>query len=385
MPWEDCYFAHTDDNRFTNTNCNVWFGIKDESEKDYSSKPKSIATAIDRIEVGGGGLGFGKRPYLHTDYAEMLKSTTDKEAFDRLAAGGYFPGRALLERPYESRHYQEMKYQKPVAPLLAETSPDLQLVRPEFEIPDIPGVPTVSDKGRPMWVHGYVCIADNVSRLKVCLTDDSTAEGIEVWDGSTYRFTKDALVDSRQLSIYIFNIAQVRQTSPYVYLYFLVDGTWRKCTSTECGGVICSGVEAIPGRDVWINDGCTYFDNTHWEITGVNFGSWETTYWESDQVVGDTYHRLRLNELGTWVEGYKPNYLKLTFSGVSTLNVYLAAGSWGQWIVSRACVLGTGATSRQMLPISWATYPDDDIINLYCHNNDCTTEAVFYITNIEFF
>ncbi|GAI96272.1 unnamed protein product, partial [marine sediment metagenome] len=152
MPWEDCYFAHTDDNRFTNTNTNRWFGIKDDSERDFSSKGMAIGAV--RREIGGAGLGFGKRPYLHTDYHEMMKSTTDKEAFDRMAAGGYFPGRALLERPYGSRHYQEMKYQKPVAPLLSETPPDLQLEPPEFEIPTAPAMEN------PMIIYGRLGVPE---------------------------------------------------------------------------------------------------------------------------------------------------------------------------------------------------------------------------------
>ena len=371
MPWEDCCFAHTDDNRFTNTNTNAWFGIKDDSERDFSSKGMAIGAA--RREIGGAGLGFGKRPYLHSDYAEMLKSTTDKEAFDRMASRGYFPGRTLLERPYGSRHYQEMKYQKPVAPLLAETPSDLQLERPEFEIPTVPAM------GSPMWVHGYICLTD-VSRLKVCVVDDGTTDGIEIYDGISNRYTKEALLTTaKRFNVLIHNIYQVRQTSPYVYIFVHDSSSWRKCTSTECGGRICDKVEVIPGKEVWGAYDCwlSYFDNTRWEVTGYKMGSWDAANnrWEADQVPGYSTHRLQIRTDGplspTWHVNYRPNYMRVTFTGVSPLDMELQDQQY------TAIVNESTALSGIAYSIIWDGY---DIRLMYFYHAD----TIFYITNIEF-
>lgn len=379
MPWEDAYWSHTGDNRFTNTSSNAWFGIHTEIERDFTSKGISLAAPR---EVGGGAMGFGKRPYLHDSYAEMLKSTTDKEAFDRLAMRGYFPGRAMLERPYGSKHYQEMKYQKPVSPLMAQTPPELEILgRPEFDIP------TGFTMENPMWMHGYVCLT-NVSRLKVCVVDDGTTEGIEIYDGISNRYTKEALLTTgKRFNILIYNIYQIRQTSPYVYIFIHDGSSWRKCTSTECGGRICGKIEAMPGKEVWGAYDCwlSYFDNTRWE-TGSGYGSWDAanSRWEADQVPGYSWYRFRPFELGTWVEGYKPDYLRVTFSGVTTLTIYLRATD-NTWIVAHSCYLGTGATSGEILLIDWSGVPSsDDIYYLYCYTDDCPLDAVFYVTNIEF-
>lgn len=316
MPWEDCYFAHTDDNRLTNTNCNTWFGIKDDTERDFSSKGMAIGTA--RREIGGAGLGFGKRPYLHSDYAEMMKSTTDKEAFDRMAAGGYFPGRALLERPYGSRHYQEMKYQKPVAPLLASTPPELSLERPELEIPEIPGIPAFLERGRPMVARGYVCIT-NVSRMKICLEDNALADGIEFYDGNTFRFTKEALIDSDQFLVYIYNIVQIRQTSPHVYFFFFVSGSWRKCTSTE-GGIISEAIEAIPGRSFWGKESPCWLvrlSTIYWKGNATENPTWDGTKW-CDTVYQQPRIRLEPANGATWHNNFRPSKMRITCTATGT-------------------------------------------------------------------
>jgi len=366
MPWEDCYFARTDDNRFINTNCNRWFGIKDETERDFSSK--GMAVGAVRREIGGVGMGFGKRPYLHTDYHEMLKSTTDYEAFNRMAASGYFPGRSLLERPYGSRDYQEMKYQKPVAPLMAETPPELKIERPEFEIPMIPSMET------PMWIHGYVCLT-NVSRLKVCLVDDGTAEGIEIYDGISARYTKEALLTtSKRFNILVYNIYQVRQTSPYIYIFVHDGNSWRKCTSTECGGRICDKIEVIPGKEVWAKHDCwmAYFDDNYWE--SGTYGVWDAleNRWEAEPY--QNFYGIALLALPTWVEDYRPEKVKITFTGVATLQCIMYDTEGFPWFL-----IGDDAiTSGKELTINWQGY------DIYTLTVKSYGESVFYVTNIEF-
>jgi len=316
MPWEDCYFAHTDDNRFTNTNCNRWFGIKDDTERDFSSK--GMAVGAVRREIGGAGLGFGKRPYIHTDYHGMLKSTTDKEAFDRMAAGGYFPGRSLLERPYASRDYQEMKYQKPVAPLLAKTPPELKIERPEFEAPKAPEFPAFPEISKPIIIQGYICITD-VSRVKVCLEDDSSADGIEFFDGNSARFTKEGLVDSDQILLYIYNIVQIKQTSPYIHIFFFVNGSWRKATSTE-GGLLSEKIEVIPGKRFQGNPASCWLvrlNTTYWKGNAIENPTWDGTKW-CDSGYAQPRVRLEPADGATWHQGFRPTKMRVTCSATGS-------------------------------------------------------------------
>jgi hypothetical protein len=142
-----------------------------------------------------------------------------------------------------------MKYKKPSG----TPSPEEDLEQVAIEMPEI-DIPAAT---LPCRIYGFICIDDDVSRVKVCLTNDSTAEGIEIYDGNTLRYKKEGDIVSRILNVYIHNIAYVHQTSPYVYLFFLVDGTWRACTSTE-GGIFASKIEVISGKQVWNNIGCVF-------------------------------------------------------------------------------------------------------------------------------
>lgn len=372
MPWEDCYFAHTDDNRFTNTVHNAWFGIHDESESEHRNK--TVGRVTIKREIGGAGMGFGKRPYLHSDYNEMLKSTTDKEAFDRMAARGYFPGRATLERPYGSKHYQEMKYQKPVPPILAETPPELSLERPEFEIPDVaaPGLPTA--------IIGRLGIPHQASRVKFCTTDSYTADGIEIFDGNTVRVGTEGTIDFGKINISIYNIAQLRQTSPYIYM-FIFDPTvgeikWRKCTSAEAGDELSTAILIKPGRLVqYYTRWLSIFNDTAWTAdwaSGLGYWKGDTNRWYSE--LDPSWYSLWLKDIGSWVTSYRPTKMKLSGFPATLQQVYLYDSS-GYAIVDQAAV-----AAGDELTIT-NTY-NRDIDTLY---TIWTAGSAYYLNNIQFY
>lgn len=381
MPWEDCYFAHTSDNRFTNTNCNRWYGIKDEETRTFASKGMTLPK---KTEVGGAGLGYGIRPYFYNDYHTMLKASNDDLIFQSEARYD------LGEQPYANKYYQDMKYQKPVPELLSQTSPELDIQRPTFEIPDIPS-PAFPDKGRPMWVHGYICITD-VSRLKVCAKNNKDAEGIEIYDLRTHRFAKEALIESCGLfGLYIFNVVQIRQTSPYIY-FFIFDSSindWRAPTSTESVR-LNAAMPAIPSFEIWGRTSCpgwnVVLDNTYWQPFGSGFGDWDGSKWTADFYDGpgaNDYYRIVLTEIGTWSEplGQTIDKLRLTFSATyldyaifSSDDVTLASGSYYG---------GNPLESGDEITLSWGAssgYLDRILTNTQTTPNRLVT---YNISNIE--
>lgn len=140
--------------------------------------------------------------------------------------------------------------------------------------------------------------------------------------------------------------------------------------------------KGAPDRAGWHS----IFDNTCWEITGVNFGSWETDKWEADKVPGYTEWRLRLYDIGSWSTELRPTKLRVTFTGMSKLDVYLdtTESAYPNSLVQRSCALGTGAESLEELDIDATKWNDNDIHRLYFNTGSCDSIQVFYITNIEF-
>lgn len=160
---------------------------------------------------------------------------------------------------------------------------------------------------------------------------------------------------------------------------------WKNVTGTkwQCiAGTICDG-------EVWENgyiiEGWTaYFDNTRWEIGTANAGSWDAgnQRWQASQVPGYPHHRIILNALGTWVNGYRPTSFRVTFTGTATLSAFLGSTDSFNDLFSRDCWLGTNITSGETLSLVGV---DKDIHRLQCRNEDCADNNIFYITNIEFF
>lgn len=64
-----------------------------------------------------------------------------------------------------------------------------------------------------------------------------------------------------------------------------------------------------------------YFDNTCWTATT---GSWDSVNnkWLIEHI-GNSSYAIELHELGTWVEGYRPETFIVTFEGTGTANIYL--------------------------------------------------------------
>jgi hypothetical protein len=115
------------------------------------------------------------------------------------------------------------------------------------------------------------------------------------------------------------------------------------------------------------------FDNTKWQPYGNNANaavwtgsSWTAGSWGSID--------LQIKSGQTWNSNYKPNKMKITFTGPSTVDLYLYSNK------SRALIgnnTGMSITSGQEVVIPW-NYPDANIIELYLDS------ATITVTNIQF-
>ncbi|MCK4252576.1 hypothetical protein KAX97_14100 [candidate division WOR-3 bacterium] len=128
-------------------------------------------------------------------------------------------------------------------------------------------------------------------------------------------------------------------------------GTWWKNVS----GTIW---QAIAGY-TWV----ARFDNTKW--TADSNISWDGTQWDgsgADPAIKDT---------GTWVVGYRPTKVRITFSGDATLHIYV--------IDSNEAIIAnhSGVSSGDELAITFGSYDIDKI-----SFTDGT--AALLVTNIEF-
>jgi len=122
-----------------------------------------------------------------------------------------------------------------------------------------------------------------------------------------------------------------------------------------------------PGQDI-----CTInCDNTYWD---PYIGTWNSTQniWEPEPD-GDGLPAVGLLPLGTWVEGYRPVFIRLTYQGV-TPNFFLSLVD----AVGHALFDSEQYVSGTLGLLSWLA---DDIGYIYMRREGLET---YIITNIEF-
>jgi len=114
------------------------------------------------------------------------------------------------------------------------------------------------------------------------------------------------------------------------------------------------------------------FDDSYWEVwPDTPLGSWDNPNqeWDSEESGGNRW--LYLSEIGTWVEGFRPFKIRVTFTGADSLYISLVDSD-----LNELCgeVVSSGET-----------------INLTDHGHNIMLfgavigEDDFSITNIEFF
>lgn len=107
-----------------------------------------------------------------------------------------------------------------------------------------------------------------------------------------------------------------------------------------------------------------YFDNTVWS---ANQGSWSGSDWDSSG------NSVILDELGTWVEGFRPTNIRITFTGSGGLLSAVQGTDTG----FGAYVNTSNVTSGQSLALSFSS---NDILDIGMFGS-----SAFTVTNIEFF
>lgn len=167
-------FRNTADNHFWNTDDNTWYAIKTPISH---FRTKNIRRPI--YPGPPRAVSYNMKPYMFSDYQEMMRSIPDKPIHDFLAENqAILP---LLEKPYLSKDYQDMKYREPTPDIgnVLDPAPETTLAGwapigiewPELDI--------------PCHIFGYVGnlpTAPDATFFKVTLTSDSTEDGIEVYD-----------------------------------------------------------------------------------------------------------------------------------------------------------------------------------------------------------
>jgi phage gp46-like protein len=132
-----------------------------------------------------------------------------------------------------------------------------------------------------------------------------------------------------------------------------------------------------PPAPIWLD----VTDDSYWsihEIDMIPIGTWDGIKWSSvSQEPLSSNQAICLDELGVWVEGYRPTKMRITFDGVAT-------ALWVELWNGEGWAYSTGAyeyTSELEVDLDWSH--NHDITFLYCWSE--TVEETFNITKIEFF
>ncbi len=120
------------------------------------------------------------------------------------------------------------------------------------------------------------------------------------------------------------------------------------------------------GEDVWVS----HFDDTEWEPTGVGFGFWNGTQWESE--FNDPNWSLVIEDIATWASGYRPTKMRLTWTGPATIDSFVMQDDIGGVISLEVDIVSLGEIDL--------TFAATDGFKITMGGND----SQFLITNIEF-
>jgi hypothetical protein len=110
-------------------------------------------------------------------------------------------------------------------------------------------------------------------------------------------------------------------------------------------------------------------DTTYWEA--ATYGSWSGTAWNSGTFDGHPF--IQISNASTWNIGYRPKYIKITFTGTTTINFNL------QSLDGMEEVTVTGMTSGQVV-----TSPFSDYDMFLLTISGPIPEQAFQVTKIEF-
>lgn len=114
-----------------------------------------------------------------------------------------------------------------------------------------------------------------------------------------------------------------------------------------------------------------FFDNTRWSPSA---GSWSGSDWDSVSIPNN---QIILNELGTWVNGFRPSKIRVTHTGTSPFGYTLTLRD------KNNSTIATNASYISATEVA-ITFGASDIDNLELIDN-VLPFAAFKITNIEFF
>jgi hypothetical protein len=134
-------------------------------------------------------------------------------------------------------------------------------------------------------------------------------------------------------------------------------------SSSSSSSLSLSSTSAAPGSwDV-------HFDNTDWSVFGK--GTWSGSQW--DATTGKGGYGVFLDQLGTWVNGYRPTKIRITHTAGVGVDIDIQLeDSNGDNIVNFV-----PAATGQEIDITFGSY---DIMTLFMYGS----ANAFSVTNIEF-
>jgi hypothetical protein len=124
----------------------------------------------------------------------------------------------------------------------------------------------------------------------------------------------------------------------------------------------------------------SHLDDSDWQAdpeASANFAAtWTGSGWLADDYAAVGWYWVYLEDIGSWVNSYRPPQMRVTWTGYETLFVILLKDSTGSVIATT----GDGAwTSPQTLAITWG---ENDLHDLESYTG--ADKAVYTVTNIEF-
>jgi len=120
-----------------------------------------------------------------------------------------------------------------------------------------------------------------------------------------------------------------------------------------------------------------YFANSYWEInTDFNLGTWDAVNSEWDSETDSGVEVLELKDIGTWTNKYKPDKIRITFTGATEVTFFLI-DSDGNIIANKGALGHYIYTSGEEIELRLVGYNIDRLQLLGAN--------VYSVTKIEFF